>query len=152
MARRGRKPTPSKVVSIKGNPGKRKRSKKEPVLPPSYPKPPSILCKEAAAHWEIVCKQLFDAKVMTDLDIDALMMYCEAYARWIDAHDQVRTYGVVIEAPSGYLYQSPYLSIANNAFVQMKSILVEFGMTPSSRTRVQTTGGDTDRKDPWDSM
>lgn len=32
--------------------------------------------------------------------------------------------------------QSPFLAIANKAFEQMRAMLVEFGMTPSSRSRV----------------
>lgn len=31
---------------------------------------------------------------------------------------------------------NPYLSVANQAYGQMRAILVEFGMTPSSRSRV----------------
>jgi phage terminase small subunit len=42
----------------------------------------------------------------------------------------------VIKAPSGYPIASPYLSIANTAMAQMTRLLVEFGMTPSSRSRV----------------
>jgi P27 family predicted phage terminase small subunit len=32
--------------------------------------------------------------------------------------------------------QSPYLTVANRAMQQMKEMLSEFGMSPSSRTRV----------------
>ena len=35
--------------------------------------------------------------------------------------------------------QSPYLAIANKAMEQMRAMLTEFGMSPSSRTRVHVT-------------
>jgi P27 family predicted phage terminase small subunit len=35
--------------------------------------------------------------------------------------------------------QSPYLAILNKAIEQMRTFIVEFGMTPSSRARVTVT-------------
>jgi phage terminase small subunit len=35
--------------------------------------------------------------------------------------------------------QSPYLAVANKAMEQMRALLAEFGMSPSSRTRVHAT-------------
>jgi len=48
------------------------------------------------------------------------------------------------------LMQSPYLPIANKAIEQMKAMLLEFGMTPASRSRIDTskldgTASDDDR-------
>jgi len=52
------------------------------------------------------------------------------------AQAKVRELGTVITAPSGYPIQNPYLSIANNAASMCKSLLEQYGMTPSSRSRV----------------
>lgn len=80
---------------------------------------------------------------MTELDVAALMAYCTAYARHVEAEEQIAKFGTVIKAPSGFLVQSPYLAISNKALDQMTRMLVEFGMSPSSRTRVTavSTGG-----------
>jgi hypothetical protein len=49
-------------------------------------------------------------------------------------------YGDVILTPDKkFPVQSPYLAIANKAQEQMVKIMIEFGMTPSSRSRVHTT-------------
>ena len=55
----------------------------------------------------------------------------------LEAQASLREYGVVIRSPNGYPMPSPYLSVANKAFEQMRMMLAEFGMSPSSRTRVQ---------------
>lgn len=81
-------------------------------------------------------RKLLDCGLMTEIDGAALALYCQSWARWVEAEDNLRKYGVVIKAPSGFPVQSPYLSIANKAMSQMTRLLVEFGMSPSSRTRV----------------
>jgi P27 family predicted phage terminase small subunit len=73
---------------------------------------------------------------MTEIDGAALAIYCQAWARWIEAEQNLVRYGVVVKSPSGFPMQSPFLTIANKAMEQMTRLLVEFGMSPSSRTRV----------------
>ena len=99
--------------------------------------PPDNLSKPALKYWDHVVEQLKSAGIMTNLDNHALGMYCEAYARWVEANDKISEHGMVIKAPSGYPVQSPYLSISNRAFEQMRAMLSEFGMTPSSRSRIK---------------
>lgn len=147
----GRKPKPTNLKLIQGNPGKRKLPEHEPtpdVADPEYPAP-EHLSEFAKAHWGAVCRMLSEANVLTVMDLDALAMYCDAYARWVEANEKIRVTGTVVKAPtSGYPMQSPYLSVANKAFEQMRAILTEFGMTPSSRTRVKTVSKAKD--DPLD--
>lgn len=136
MSTRGQKPQPTQMRVIRGNPGKRAMPKNEAKSDIHSGRCPPGLSKEARRHWRKVSKQLIDSKLMTKLDEDALVLYCEAYARWSNANKEIEKYGMVVNSPSGYPIQSPFLAISNKAFEQMKAILVEFGMTPSSRTRV----------------
>lgn len=132
---RGGKPVPTHLKIVRGNPGKRPLPKNEPQPEPGADMP-DWLSPEAAKHWPKVAKQLDDAGVLTQMDAHALALYCEAFARWKHANDQVSKYGPIVKAPNGFPMQSPYLAIANKAWSQMMKTLVEFGMTPSSRTRV----------------
>lgn len=143
----GPKPIPTQLKVVRGNPGKRPLPENEPQLEAVKPNAPKTLSQEAKKHWDVVVDQLADAKLMTVLDIDALAMYCEAYARWADANKQIQEYGPLIKSPQGFPMQSPYLQIANKTFDQMKAMLVEFGMTPSSRTKVRTA--ETAKKDEF---
>ena len=100
-----------------------------PVCPPH-------LQGEARKEWRRIGRKLLACGLLTEIDGAALALYCQAWARWIEAEGNLVRYGTVIKAPSGYPIASPYLSIANTAMAQMTRLLVEFGMTPSSRSRV----------------
>jgi P27 family predicted phage terminase small subunit len=47
------------------------------------------------------------------------------------------------ESDNSFPAKNPYLSIAESCMDRMQKILVEFGMTPSSRARVRATPADT---------
>lgn len=137
---RGRRPIPSNLKVIRGTdqPCRMNPNEADPdtdkILPPEH------LSETALAHWDATVKELRSAGLMTNLDITALAMYCEAYATWVEASEKVRLTGTVVKHPTnGFPMQSPYLAVANKAFEQMRAMLTEFGMTPSSRTRVNTT-------------
>lgn len=141
---RGPKPTPTALKIVRGNPGKRALPKDEPK-PEAGADAPDWLSPDAAAHWPLIARQLEDAQVLTVMDAPALALYCEAFARWKKANDHVLQHGQVIKSPTGVLKQSPYVLIANKAHDQMAKLLVEFGMTPSSRSRVSKAKPDEDR-------
>ena len=80
--------------------------------------------------------KLLECGLLTEIDGAALALYCQAWARWIDAEKNMAEYGTVVKGPTGALVPSPFLAIANKAMDQMMKMLVEFGMSPSSRMRV----------------
>lgn len=72
-----------------------------------------------------------------------LAIYCQNWARMIDAELHVAEHGVVVAAPrTGVPMHNPHLAIANKAAELVAKIAVEFGMTPSSRTRVSARDDD----------
>lgn len=83
-------------------------------------------------------KRLFELGLLTELDRAALAAYCVAWAQWVQAEEEMRkpNFRMVTTTDNGYPVVSPWMNIAGNALKQMKSYLVEFGMTPSSRSRV----------------
>ena len=112
------------------------------------PRCPDFLTGEAAECWKRTAKDLYDAGLLTTVDRDALAAYCVVYARWREADAKVTKRGMVIftsikKDDDGNVIggenpiQNPYLAIANKAFDQMTRMMAEFGMTPSSRTRVK---------------
>ena len=135
----GRRPKPTQLKVVGGNPGHRPINKNEPKPKAATNRAPNGLSKDALKHWHTVAKQLSAAKILTELDKPALILYCEAWARWREATNQVGERGMLVKSPSGYPMQNPYLAIANKAFEQMQKMLVEFGMTPSSRSRIQVS-------------
>lgn len=137
---RGRKRTPTSLKMLRGTYRSDRAIPNEPrptVL--ADLEPPPDMPPEAAAHWRRLVPLLTGARVMTELDTDALRLLCDACMRYDEANAQLHKYGMVIKAPSGFPIQSPYLAIANKAHEQICKLLVEFGLSPSSRTRVAAT-------------
>jgi P27 family predicted phage terminase small subunit len=140
----GRKRKPTALKLLQGNPGKRAVRDDEPKPAVCVPHPPDHLSDAAKEHWRQIGQELASVGILTKIDADALGMYCEAFARWVHANEQIRQFGPLVKAPSGYPMQSPFLAIANKAFDQMRAMLTEFGMTPSSRTKVHAAKPDDD--------
>ncbi|WP_264465714.1 P27 family phage terminase small subunit [Roseitranquillus sediminis] len=46
---------------------------------------------------------------------------------------------VMLKTPSGYVQQSPWLSVANKQLELMGRFMTELGMTPAARSRVQVS-------------
>jgi P27 family predicted phage terminase small subunit len=140
---KGRKPKPNIIKIRQGNPGGRPLNddEPEPEMPDECPEPPDHLNDIAKKEWKRIAPQLYNAGLLTYLDVPALSIYCNAYARWIEAEENIENDEKIKSTPKGYLMQNPHISIANKAIEQMKAFLIEFGMTPASRTRVKSERG-----------
>ena len=66
-----------------------------------------------------------------------LAAYCQAHALWVEAVSSIERYGTMVKSPNGFPMQSPYVAVANKQVEIMVRIASEFGMTPSSRTRIR---------------
>ena len=137
MGARGPQPKPTALAKLQGNPGKRPLPKNEPQPKRVLPRVPSHLSDEGKKEWRRISRKLYDLGVLTEVDLDALASYCEHWATWKQATAMMRQEGLVVETPNGYLQPSPWINIADKAFKNVLALLREFGMTPSSRTRVK---------------
>lgn len=86
-------------------------------------------------------KQLFALGLLTQVDRAALAAYCQAWADWVNANEQLARInatdgGMITLTEKGYPVVSPWWNISITAAKQMKSFLTEFGMTPGSRARL----------------
>jgi len=107
---------------------------------------PAGLSEEAKAEWHSIVPELRTLGVLTTIDGKALAAYCHAFARWMEAEFEIRRVGIIVQEPIwgvnnvllGVKYKkNPAVTISESAMKLMKSFLVEFGMTPSSRSRVR---------------
>lgn len=133
----GRKPKPTALKMLAGNPGKRALNHAEPKPRAVVPRPPEHLSTEEKKKWKAVVRDLYPLGLVTAVDKDALAMYCTIFVRWLKAENLVREKGEIIKTAAGNIIQNPYLSIANRALEQLNKLGAEFGMTPSSRSRVR---------------
>ena len=133
---RGRKPKPTRLNVLTGNPGKRPLNLDEPRPEPAIPECPPELAAAAQREWNRLVGELAALRIMTSFDRAALAAYCGAYALWAESTEAIQKYGAMVKSPTGYPIQSPYVSIANRQAEIMMRIAAEFGFTPASRSRL----------------
>lgn len=149
MAARGTKPAP---VSFRVLQGGRSRAADpdvpRPELPAERPPPPAWLKGFAVEEWARVIDDLYATGVYANIDETMLAAYCVAYARWRQAELDLEvfaaadpaTHGLMVKTTNGNLIQNPLLGAATTALKNMERLATEFGLTPSSRTRISTKG------------
>lgn len=133
---RGRRPKPTRLKLLTGNPGKHPLNREEPKPDPQIPDCPAELGPVARAEWDRLAGELGKLRILTNLDRAALAAYCGAYALWAEATENIQKFGTMVKSPSGYPIQSPYVAIANRQTELMMRIASEFGFTPASRSRI----------------
>lgn len=137
---RGRKPKPTGLKLLQGNPGKRQINAEEPQHAAMETACPEDLVDPVArAEWDRVCGQLVASGHVTFVDRATLIGYCLKYAQWRSLEDEARRHPFVVKAPSGYPIPNPALGMANKCFALMLKAASELGITPSSRSRVSAT-------------
>lgn len=133
---RGRKPTPTRLKLVAGNPGKRPINGSEPQPAADLPSCPAHLNPSARAEWKRLARDLNRIGLLTMVDRAALAVYCQSYGRWVEAERKLRETPVLLKMPSGYIQHSPWLTIANKERELMARYMAELGLTPSSRSRL----------------
>jgi P27 family predicted phage terminase small subunit len=143
MATRGRKPKPTTLKLLEGNPGKKPLPQGEPQPPGDLPPPPCFLDGYALEEWERISEGLNIMGVLTTVDQNALAAYCSAYSRFRHAEEQLNILtekdalaGMIIKTAQGNYIQQPLIGIANKAALNMVKFAAEFGITPSARARL----------------
>lgn len=107
MGTRGRKPKPTALKILEGNPGKRPLNESEPKPEKKAPKCPSWLEPEAKKEWRRMSKILQELGILTQIDASAFAGYCQAYARWKEAEEFLTKHGTIFKTLSGYIQQVP---------------------------------------------
>ncbi|HAH06655.1 MAG TPA: phage terminase small subunit P27 family [Elusimicrobia bacterium] len=174
MGRRGPRPTPTALAQLRGEPGHRKKNRKEPK--PKTAKigqPPPSLDAVGRKEWLRVASELHRLGLFTVIDRGALESVCHSYSRWRDIEDQIaklkksqlvrsrlkaKQPSLVVlpeglqdptpeeDTESEKLYKLMVLSL--KCHQNYRTLCVEFGMTPSSRTRLECASPDPVNPDP----
>src|SRR3990167_3655274 len=128
----GRKPTPTAMKLLAGNPGKRPLNRRAPKPTLGVPPCPKWLSLEARKEWRWVVKELAQAGVLSRIDRTMLAVYCHLVAEFVQA------------AAKGE-------SVIPAKIAQIRALASEFGLTPSSRARLSTLPQD-EGKDPFEDI
>ncbi|HTE37499.1 MAG TPA: P27 family phage terminase small subunit [Reyranella sp.] len=138
---KGRKPLPTHLKLLEGNPGKRAINRREPKPQGDLFEPPGDLPAAALPFWTQAIAAA-PAGLLKHIDLRVLAVW--SIAAWLhsDAARQVATSATVVLTKSGEMMQHPSLSILNKQAAIMLKAAAEMGFTPSSRTRVALDGGE----------
>lgn len=154
---RGRKPKPTAVKKMEGNPGKRALNKKEPRPAVGIPPCPDRLSGRAREIYNSAAEHTARMGVLTVADGLALEMLSMAADEYFSARDLLveqaerltpEIPGVAVSIKDGMTYKSvtmtgeiirshPATALMSDAFRRTVRMLNEFGLTPSSRSRLQ---------------
>jgi len=101
----------------------------------------------AQAEWRSIVPHLLELGVLTKVDGKALAAYCCCYADWIWAEMECDKYGRMVDVlltskVTGKIVETrrvknPAFTIKAESLKQMKSFLIEFGLSPASRSRLK---------------
>jgi len=135
----GKRPTPTAIRVLRGNPSRRRYPVGEPTYAPAAvdADPPPIVRDnpDAAAEWRRVVPLLQASRVLTEADVAVVITLCVQWATWLGAQRHLARDGMVLKR-RGDLVINPYAKIARDAFTQCHHVWIELGLTPSSRARL----------------
>ena len=140
------RPLPTNLKVLRGTAQPCRMNDREPVPARRKVKMPTGLTASEKKHWRTVAGDLEKAGILTVLDTQALRLYCRSYTGWLDANAKIDEYGPIIKSMHGPAL-SPYFRLSDKYFHQMLAILREFGMTPSSRSRIRSENEQSDEDD-----
>lgn len=138
----GRKPKPTALKLLTGNPGNRPLRLDQFAPEAAIPRCPAELKGEARKEWKRVTTELHRYGMISEVDRGLLAMLCNTWARWIEAEAMINAKnnesgeGLFVKTPNGFPVQSPWVAVSNKAMEMYKSLCGEFGLSPSSRTRI----------------
>jgi P27 family predicted phage terminase small subunit len=141
MGRRGPPPTPTAILLQRGS-WRGKANKAEPK-PEIGAERPEGLNKAAIAVWDQMAERLSATRVLTRDDAITLGRYCDALVRWRRAAaflDQQKEDFYTIKDELGKVKSiKPWPAVAqyHKLGAMLLRIEQEFGLTPSSRSRIQ---------------
>ncbi len=146
IAGRGRKPKPTALKKLSGNPGGRKLNENEPQFSQlTDVEPPTWLSDLALTMWQTVMPELLSNNVLTVPDLHNVEAFCTAYARWRQAEDEVRKVGITIET----VIKNPAVTVINESLSQMMKFGSLLGLDPSSRQRLSGAAKDNTPNNPF---
>lgn len=134
----GRKPKPTELKRLEGNPGKRRLNENEPQ-PAVGCDAPEWLTPGAAAEWGRVYPELIRLGLLTIVDRAAFAAYCLA----VDVMERAtRAMAPTEENPLPELTEkltraTGAEALRREAMKTIKSFATEFGFTPASRSRIE---------------
>lgn len=151
----GRRPNPTAVHKLRGNPGRRPLNEREPQpqrAGDAFDTPPELIADApvAASEWRRLAPMMRAAGMVSDTDRHALLATCQHWAMYVAAMADVQARGVMIKGRGGPV-RNPSVRAMHDELHALMRLWTELGLTPSSRSRmVRLPGAESGSK--WDGL
>ena len=148
--------TPTHLRLVRGNPSKRPINKNEPQPLKGVPPVPKHFDKQGKYWFKRMAEELDASGVISQLDARALELLVEAYTEYRHHCETLDregyTYAVYSDDDSDegkereirMIKPHPAAMMKADAWKRLRAMLAEFGMTPSSRSKVSKDKPDDD--------
>lgn len=132
---RGRKPKPSHLKSLTGNPGKRALNRHEPKPQGDLVEAPDWMTESQKAGWNCAVEAA-PLGLLKQLDAGMLAIWVIAEDLHREAARKIAEFGLLTKGSKADVVQTPYLRILNKQAAIMVKAASELGFSPASRSRI----------------
>ena len=158
-----KKPTQLKVIHGTFRKDRAPKKEPEPKKVTVVPRPPAHLTKYGKKLWKSLAAELVEKGVLTVVDLPALEVCCDAYGIYRAAKEAVfqpvdpvtrkkgkRTLAEYLRGKNSQTH--PEYTAMTRAFYFFKAYLIEFGLTPSSRSKLDLPEPKGNKQDPMEKL
>ncbi|WJM83225.1 phage terminase small subunit P27 family [Pectobacterium brasiliense] len=131
--------TPTHLRLVRGNPSKRPINKNEPQPSKGVPPTPKHFTKQEKYWFKRLAEELDAIGVITQLDGKALELLVKTYIQYRNHCDVLDRDGYSYKTDDGLLKAHPEAAMKDRALASINGMLGGFGMTPSSRSKVNAS-------------
>ena len=140
---KGRKKTPTVLKEMYGTARADRvlENEMQVDLLSELPEAPDLLSEIGIAEWYKVTTQLFNLKMLHDVDQSLILAYCNEMSLYIESELELRENGRIdnFKNSNGELVRSqakPLVKVKNDALANALKLAVQFGLTPVARTNI----------------
>lgn len=94
----------------------------------------------AQAAWRHVWREFGDSGVLVGADSHMLRLYCEAYARYVEAAE-LYAQGSPLMRKHGSIVKNPLHQVVRDSADQVRLLARELGLSPAARANLQIRPG-----------
>ncbi|MFC5528482.1 phage terminase small subunit P27 family [Cohnella yongneupensis] len=144
----GRRGVPAAVHRATGNKSKLSKAKLDELQDAEdaiKPASDNVVCPTwldpiGKQMWESIRRELAAVDLITNVDVYALALACDAYSKYVKASKAIKKEGLVLDHKNALgavnKVANPNVSIAQKYATQFKSYCSEFGLSPAARARL----------------
>lgn len=146
----GPRPYPAKLRMLHGENRPSQVNLNEPTPRDALPICPDEASENVRSIWDHTVRELDAMHLAHAADRDALFCYCDAVATHRRATEIINQSGLLIRGQKGNMVRNPMVQVQRDAAQTVRNFAQEFGLTPSSRARIESkTDDDSDAENPF---